>query len=309
MTKKERVERVLNGQDVDYPPVSLWYHFGVQHAAGEPFAKISLDYFKHYDFDFLKLMNDYFYPRPDGLDAVRTKADLKQIRPLDVERAWHEQLKAIRTVHQELKDTAYFLDTVFDPWQSIKRAMAGENMQDLMDREPEALLDALDIVAENLIAYCNKSIESGTSGIFMSLPAASEIVSREDFLKFIKPFSVKVFEAISPLSPMNTAHIHGNELYFDEVLDLPVAVFSWWDRGPDGPSMETVKAKTGKCVMGGIDHKIVSRNTRAYLKEHVRQGRRLGGDKNFFLANGCSIDTWVCPDSIAAIVEAAREPL
>jgi uroporphyrinogen decarboxylase len=143
----------------------------------------------------------------------------------------------------------------------------------------------------------------------MSLPAAAEIVSREDFLKFIKPFSVKVFEAISHLAPMNTAHVHGDNLYFDEVLDLPVAVFSWWDRGPGGPDLESIKMKTGKCVMGGIDQKIVVRNTRAFLKQHVREGRQLGGDHRFFLANGCSIDTWVCPGSVEAIVAAARESL
>jgi uroporphyrinogen-III decarboxylase len=61
--------------------------------------------------------------------------------------------------------------------------------------------------------------------------------------------------------------------------------------------------------MGGIDHNIVSRRTRPFLKDHVREGRMLGGKNRFFLANGCSIDTSVNPKAIQAIVEAAREPL
>ena len=34
MDKIQRVDRVLSGEEVDRPPVTLWYHFGVQHAGG-----------------------------------------------------------------------------------------------------------------------------------------------------------------------------------------------------------------------------------------------------------------------------------
>lgn len=85
MNKIERVDRVLNGEEVDTPPISMWCHFGVQHADGEQFARISLQYFRHYDFDFLKVMNDYYYPAPAGLDTVRTKQDLERFTTFDVE--------------------------------------------------------------------------------------------------------------------------------------------------------------------------------------------------------------------------------
>ena len=153
MDKIERVDRVLNGEAVDRPPVTLWYHFGVQHAGGEQFAKIALEYFNYYDFDYLKVMNDYFYPPPDGLDAVKTREDLKRITHFDVEKCdWQEQFKALKLISRELEGKAYFIDTVFDPWQSVRRNMAGENIDALMADEPDALLAALDIVADNLIA-------------------------------------------------------------------------------------------------------------------------------------------------------------
>ena len=140
MNKIERVEGVLHGKDVDYPPISLWYHFGVQHGGGEQFARITLEYFQRYDFDFLKVMNDYYYPTPKGLDAVRTKADLQKFTTFDVERCeWREQFKALRIISRELKGRAYFIDTVFDPWQSIRRSVAGENMELLVKDEPDAL--------------------------------------------------------------------------------------------------------------------------------------------------------------------------
>ncbi|HDG98309.1 MAG TPA: hypothetical protein ENG73_09100, partial [Desulfobacterales bacterium] len=304
----ERVDRVLDGKDVDYPPLSLWYHFGVQHGSGEQFAKISLEYFRFYDLDFLKVMNDYFYPPPNGLDAVRTREDLERITPFDVEDSpWQQQFKALEILNRELQGKAYFIDTVFDPWQSLRRNMAGENINELMETEPGATLEALDIIAENLIAYCKKSLALGSAGIFMSIPAARELITHENFLKFVKPFAMKVLQAISGMASMNTAHIHGENLYFEDVLDFPVNVFSWWDRGPNGPSLEWVKKATRACVMGGINQKIVARTTPAFLKKHVREALEMGGKSRFFLANGCSIDSWTYPGSILAIVKTARE--
>jgi uroporphyrinogen decarboxylase len=308
MNKIERVERVLAGEEVDYPPLSMWCHFGVQHADGEQFARISLQYFRHYDFDFLKVMNDYYYPAPAGLETVSTKRDLERFTTFDVERSeWREQFKALSIITSEIKGRAHFIDTVFDPWQSIRRSVAGENMEHLVQQEPQALHEALDRVADNLIAYSKKALSIGASGIFMSVPAAKETVSREVFLTFVKPYARKVFEAVSGLGPMNTAHIHGKDLYFDDVRDFPVAVFSWWDRGPNGPSLEHVKARIGGCVMGGIDQALLTQRSPAFLKTHVREGRALGGDRRFFLANGCSIDAWVNPASVRALVTAARE--
>ena len=306
-SKIEFVDRVLGGESVHRPPVSLWYHFGVQHVEGARFSRMALDYFHHYDFDFLKVMNDYFYPMPEGLDAVRTGEDLRRIVRFDVEMSpWREQFRALEGIGKELKGKAYFLDTVFDPWHTLKRALAGEQIGTLMESEPEAVRDALGVITENLIAYCLRSLDVGSAGIFLSVPAAREFMSRDRFLTFVKPFARQVLEAVSGKGRMNVAHIHGDDLYFDDCLDFPVPVFNWWDRGPGGPSLQSVKEKFPGCVMGGIDQKIVTRRSCPFLREHVREGRILGGKERFFLANGCSIDASVNPRVIRTIVEEAR---
>jgi uroporphyrinogen decarboxylase len=307
MNKKELVDRVLAGEAVKRPPLSLWYHFGVQHGDGAAFARITLDYFNHYDFDFLKVMNDYFYPVPEGCDALRTKADLQRIMPVDPRKTqWAEQLKALEIIRDAIGDKAYFIDTVFDPWQSLHRNLAAENMQHLMMNEPQALMAALEVVADNLIAYSKAAMEAGAAGIFMSIPAGREIITREEFLTFVKPYAEKVLKGIQGLGPMTTLHVHGEELFFDDVIDLPVPIMNWWDRGPLGPSMQEVLRRFSGCVMGGIDQTIVARRTRAFVKSHVREGMELGGDRRFLLANGCSINTWIYPGTVEAIVAAAR---
>jgi len=304
--KIELVDSVLRGEETDRPPLSLWYHFGVQHGEGTRLARLALDSFHHYGFDFLKVMNDYFYPMPEGIDAVGTGENLRRITRFDVERSpWREQFRALSVIASELKGKAYFLDTVFDPWHTLKRALAGEHIGPLMEGEPDAVQDALDVITENLIAYCLRSLDIGSAGIFLSVAASREFTTREQFLRFVKPFARRVLEAVSGRGRMNVAHIHGDDLYFDDCLDFPVAVFNWWDRGPAGPSLAFVKERITGCVMGGIDHKIVTRRTAPFLENHVREGMKLGGKERFFLANGCSIDASVNPRMIRAIVEAA----
>lgn len=308
VNKIERIDRVLGGKEVDRPPLSLWYHFGVQHGGGEQFARITLEYFREYDFDFLKVMNDYFYPMPEGLKAVRTRSGLKRVVRFDpAQSPWQEQLRALGILHRELKGNAYYLDTVFDPWQTFRRSLAGENAERLMEEEPGAVLEALDVITENLIAYCGRSLDAGSAGIFLSVEAGRESLRREDFRKFVKPFADRVLRSVSGRGRMNTAHLHGDEPYLEDCLDFPADVFNWWDRGPGVPDLPSVKGRVKGCVMGGIDHKIVSKRTPASLKEHVREGLASGGKERFFLAGGCSIDSSVNPRAIRAIVEASRE--
>ncbi len=307
MNKIERVDAVLSGNAPDRPPVSLWYHFGLQHLGGDGIARASLEFFEHYDFDYLKVMNDYFYPAPEGLVTIRGPEDLRLFRrfnPMDT--PWREQFKALETIQTALRDQAYFIDTVFDPWQSLRRGLAGEQMDHLMQRCPEALLKALDVVTANLIAYCRESLRCGAAGIFLSIAAGSDILTRDDFLTFVKPFAAKLLEGIAGEGAMNTAHIHGDKLFFDDVLDLPAPIFNWWDRGPHGPELAAVRARTQACLMGGIDQTLVARRSRDFLSAHVQEALAAGGACRFFLANGCTIASWVFPDALHTIVTTAK---
>lgn len=307
MNKIERIDAVLQGHEPDRPPVSLWYHFGLQHGDGTAIARASLEFFDHYDFDFLKVMNDYFYPAPEGMDTVRGPEDLRRFRPFNPEDTiWREQFRALEMIHAALRTRAHFVDTVFDPWQSLRRGLAGEQMARLMTEYPEALGAALEVVTTNLIAYCRESLRRGSAGIFLSIAAGDEILSRDNFLTFVKPYVVRLLDAIAGEGPMTTAHIHGDRLFFDDLLDLPVPIFSWWDRGPQGPRLAQVRERTEACLMGGIDQTLVARRSRDFLRTHVREGLAAGGRRRFFLANGCTIASWVFPEALHAIVDTVR---
>ena len=307
MNKLKRLDAVLKGRKPDRAPFCMWYHFGNQHASGKKFAAITLEWFEHYDFDFLKVMNDYYYPMPEGLEEVKSAEDLGRLKRFDPEKSdWKEQLKAIKLIGQALDGKAYFIDTLFDPWQCLLKSLAGEHLLDLAITEPEALHQALDVVADNLISYSRKSLSLGASGIFLSMLTSQNTLDRELFLTFAKPAAMKVLTAIKDLGWMNVAHLHGAGIYIDDLLDFPVQVLSWEDRKPGNPSLAEVKGRWPGVVMGGVDIDQVLCVTPARCRENVREGIRLGGNTRFILANGCSIPTWMPPVAIEAMVETAK---
>ena len=307
MTKIERVDLTLTGTDVDRPPVSFWYHFGVQHAPGERIAELSLEFLRYYDLDFLKLMNDYYYPMPQGLTEVTNAADLGRIKPLDIASSdWNQQLRAIDILARELDGEAYFIDTIFDPWQILLRNLAGEHLPRLIQECPDAVLAALDVITDNTIAYCRQAIQRGCAGVFVSTFGASKQMPREQYLTFAKPFVKRIFDEIAGSAIMNTAHIHDYGIYVDDVLDIPMDVISYEDRDSSNPSMPELRKKFGGTIMAGLDKNRMTRVTPADAVRNALEGIELGGKTRFLLAPGCSFQTWLYPRSGRLLVEAVQ---
>ena len=175
MTKIERVRAALAGRPVDRAPFTVWYHFGNQHAPAERTAQVHLEFFDHYDLDLLKLMNDYDYPMPPGMEVLASAADLGKLEPFDpAQTPFGTQLRTVELVARALRDRALFVDTVFNAWNTAKRNLVREAMPALMAEQPKALEAALAVVNDNLIRYAQASLARGAAGIFFSVPATAE---------------------------------------------------------------------------------------------------------------------------------------
>ena len=293
MNKIERVDAVLNGEQADRPPYTFWYHSGTQFGPGEKTASFALDFFRHFDLDILKLMNDYFFPMPEGCDAIKTPSDLAKIQHVDPEKCdFNHQLNAVKILGRELKGEGYFIDTVFDPWQQLVKQLTGTYMPELAKSYPDALESALDIMADNLIEYSKLSIRNGASGIFLAIRASDEETGGiEIFERFILPPLMKILEAIEGLGKLTTLHLCGSKIYIKHVAEYPFPIISWADRFPDNPSLAEMKNLFNGVVMGGIDHTRLGRHTWETIKENVITGIQMGGKERFILANGCSSPT------------------
>ncbi|OGB99490.1 MAG: hypothetical protein A3G35_18725 [candidate division NC10 bacterium RIFCSPLOWO2_12_FULL_66_18] len=306
MTKIERVRAALGGKPVDRPPFSLWYHFGNQHASPERTAQAHLEFFEAYDLDLLKVMNDYDYPMPEGMEVMATPEDLKRLAPFDVTRTpLGQQLKAIERIASALRGTALFVDTVFNAWNTLRRNLVKEAMGPLMKDHPRALEGALQIVNDNLIQYALASLERGAAGIFLSVPATAESVTPEQYARFMRPFDLQLLKAIRGKGECHILHAHGEKLYLDHLLEYPVHALSWADLN-GGPSIAEIRRRTPLTLMAGLDHIKFPDVSVRLIREQVRTARAQAGNTRFILAPGCSVPTYSYPPLIKAARDAAR---
>jgi len=306
MTKVERVRATLAGKPVDRPPFTIWYHFGNQHASPERTAQVHLEFFEAYDLDLLKVMNDYDYPMPEGMEVMATPDDLKRLAPFDVTRTpLGQQLKAIELISRSLKGKALFVDTVFNAWNTVRRNLVKEAMEPLMARHPVALEAALQIVNDNLIQYALASLERGAAGIFLSVPASAESVTVTQCARFMRPFDLQLLNAIHGKGECHILHAHGEKLYLDQILDYPVHVLSWADLN-GGPSIAEARGRTPLTLMAGLDHIKFPYVSARVIRDQVKTARAQAGNTKFILAPGCSVATYSFPPLIRAARGAAR---
>ncbi|MBI4496155.1 MAG: hypothetical protein HY697_04385 [Deltaproteobacteria bacterium] len=305
MEKIERLRAALAGREVDRPPFAIWYHFGTQHAPPERTAEAHLEFFQVYDLDLLKVMNDYEYPMPKGLEAMASPAELTRLALFrEIPPPMANQLKVVEIISGALRGQALFVDTVFNAWSTLRRNLAKEAMPRLMADFPEELEAALGIVNGNLIRYALASLERGAAGIFLSVPATAETVTEEQYGRFMRPFDLELLQAIDGRGELNILHAHGARVYFDRLLDYPVQALSWADRN-GGPSISQARRKIPLTLMAGLDHEKFPNWSIRAIRDQAAEALAQAGRTKFILAPGCSVPTYTFPSLIRAARQAA----
>lgn len=288
MTKAERFRAAVAGEEVDRLPVTVWMHFASEHLPGDETAALYTKYVKEYDFDFLKVMNDYRLPLP-GIDAFQTAEDLGRFKKLSMdERPFREQILVLNEMRRLMGPEFPLVETVFSPAQVIQRA-GGQAALDTIVEHPEAGLAALEVVTEMMCAHVERVAEAGAAGIYFSVDGAGRPeeggLPDEVFTRFIEPFDRRVLEAAEGL--IRVVHVHGYGLDFDRVKNYPAEVWSW-SHHHTKPTLSEVRARSSAAIMGGINRERVSRQTRLQLEDDIRATAEEAGTRGLLIAPGCT---------------------
>ena len=335
MSKPERVFAALRGEEVDRVPVSAWWHDFAREWSPEGLAQATLEAYRRYDWDFIKVnpracyyaedwgaryqQSDQPHQQPKLVEpGVTSPQDLRRLRPLDVTQgAYGEQLAALSIIAAELAGQAPFIQTVFSPLAAMSR-LAGSTkyVQKLMREAPEELLAALEAIAETLRRYAGACLQQGASGIFFATVewGGGDNISPQDYDRFARPFDLRVLAAVQD-APFNVLHVCRDNNHLARLLDYPVQTFQWASRSPGNPSLSDVLPRTDKALMGGVDHQRTIPNgspgdvvAEARDALHQTSDRRPDGRPSgrFLLAPECSIDPQAPEENLRALAEVAR---
>ena len=275
LTRKERVDRALAGQDVDRPPFTHWHHFGPQ--TPEEHAKATLDYHWNYKTDIVKVMSDYPYPKSEG--------NWYALKVLD--NPFPEQIRALELIRDGLHGDAYILETAFNPWQVAVKLSSKEEVVRLQQGNPQRLLDALDVITQSHINHAKRAFAAGAAGVLFSIANANRAeLSPADYAKFSAPFDKRFFAATAS-ARLNFLHLHWENEYVDQFVDFQAPVVNWSVQS-SGVSASAVRSKFSQAIATGIDEKNYKDLSSEQIRNQWQAARNAAGSK-FILTPGCSV--------------------
>lgn len=327
MTKKERIQAAIRGEKPDKLPYSFWSHMPGTDLDPEAIAEKTYEFYKSYDFDFVKTMNNGMYP----IEAFGCTADYSEIvkgglakmssTPIHCARDWLKlevspcdkgsnarELRHLELVLEKLKgEEVPVIFTVFSP-ATIADKMCGGKLVSYMERGAETELKyALEVITQTTAQLANAAIERGADGIFFASQMSTyDRCTTRQYRQYGVPYDLEVLRAAGG-GWMNTIHCHGSNIMFEILKDYPVQIFNWhvWETFPD---LDEAYALTGKCLMGGLNRAdITNRNKGAIQNQIFRCFKQMGG-KHHILTPGCVI-RYPLDDEMLSFIGKARNEI
>ena len=327
MSKSDRVFAALRGEELDRVPVSAWWHDFLREWSAEGLALATLEAYRKYDWDLIKVNPRACYyaedwgsrfrasGQPDRAPeliepAIKSPPELRRLEPLDVSRgAYGQQVAALSVIARELAAEVPFIQTVFSPLAAMTRLCGSTaRVQEFMREHPDDLLSALGAVTDTIVAYAAACRDAGAAGIFFATVewGSADVISPEAYDRFARPFDLRVLAAVRD-TPLNILHICRQNNHLRRLLDYPVRIFHWAADSTSNPSLADIAASTGGAVMGGVAVDSMDANgSPANVAAAARRAIEETEGRRFLLAPGCSISPQSPEANLRALREAAR---
>ncbi|HWR52608.1 MAG TPA: uroporphyrinogen decarboxylase family protein [Bryobacteraceae bacterium] len=272
---KERVDRALAARDVDRPPFSFWHHFNLP--TPEAHADATLRFHRDYRTDIVKVMSDFPYPKPAG----------KWYELMPEANPFAPQVKALNLIRNGLNGRAPFVETIFNPWNVAEKLSSTQEVQRMKKDNPQALLNALDVIARSEANHAKRAIDAGAAGVFLSVANAnSATLTPEEYERFSLPFDRRILEAVSG-AKLNILHVHVERDYLRFFPNFPAQVFNYSLHVSHIPIAD-VRREFGGVIAGGVDEVNYRTLSESELASQWHAARAAAGPK-YILTPGCSV--------------------
>lgn len=310
MTKTQRIKAAIAGEEVDRIPYSLWTHMPGIDLEPKLNAKKTYEFYKTYDVDFIKTMNNGMYSIEDfgceidyseiinGGVAKITKTpihsteDWKEIKEVSIEQGALKREQDYLTLLMETLagEEVPVIFTVFSPITTANKMCGGKLLQYIEQGHGELIHQALKEITRTTCRLAARVIQLGAAGIFFASQMSSYSVTTEEIYEEYGAFyDRQVLDRANESGGWcNVLHAHGEDIMFSLLKDYPVQVFNWhaWQTLP---TVEEALLYTGKCLMGGIERMDITNHKKNKLREEIFNTIKVTNGKHLILTPGCVI--------------------
>ena len=307
MNKKERIYAAVRGEETDRLPYAIWTHLPGIDMDPERLADETYKFFKTYDTDLIKTMNNGMYAIEDfGCEIdysqiekggvaklvstpINSLDDFRKIKAMDIDecKAIQRELYMLKLLLEKTKDeNVPVIFTVFSPFTTINKLCGNRILDYIKTGETKVIHEALKAITDLTVKLVKKVNVSGADGIFFASQMSSyDVTDEKTFREFGEFYDRQVLKTSTGMC--DTIHCHGTNIMFDILKDYPVDIFNWhaWE---SLPSLEEAKA-TGKCIMGGLDRRDITERNFERIRFQIEECLKTFEKKKHILAPGCVI--------------------
>ena len=319
MNKRERVKNAMDGLPVDHVPVAFWFHFKGDEAVGEGNIAAHLKYYRETDLDFVKIMCDGFFNYPCDTEVLEA-ADFRKVPVLSKDHPYiADQVYRAKKIVEAIGEERMVFYNVFAPFSAIRFEFGDDFVMEALKEDPEAVLTALDRIAETQSVLSELLIEeAGIDGIYFPVQGGEwDRFTEEEYKKLIAPSELKVLSRANRVSDYNIMHCCGfagakNNLSL--WADYPVKCVNWAVHVEEFPLADGRELFGHKACLGGFktlwDEKhregIIYHGTKEELQAYTKGIIDTFGKKGLLLGGDCTVDAAIPWEQIKWVVEAAR---
>lgn len=324
---KERLTRLLRGDDIDRTPVSAWNHFYDKETRATDLAKAMLSFQQKYDWDFMKInprasyyVEDWgvrmkFGGRENGKhlrleSPIKSTVDWLNIKPLDITSgAYGQQLKAVELIKDGLNGRLHFMQTVFSPLSvAADLCESDEAFIDLMG-DGTNLEPALEAITTTLENYVERLMAIGVTGIFFATTewASRDNITEEQYERYGTPYDHRVLAKASK-AEFNILHVCMANNMLPLFKNYPFDLLSWNKFEAGNLDFARADKIFTQPFVGGLNH--LETLITGTSEDVIAQGRESiaeAGKHPFILAPGCTMKMGTKPENIEAIKKTVEE--
>lgn len=287
MTKVERIRAAINKQPTDKLPYSFWTHMPGDDLDPQIIAQKTYDFYKEYDLDFIKMMNNGMYSTEDfGCVAdyseikkggaaklvstpVNCAEDWAKLTVPDIHKgAYGRELEHLRLLLEKVNGEAPILFTIFTPISTANKISVNKIFEHIAEGKGDYVKKGLEVITETTCQLAKEVIRMGADGIFFASQIATyEKTDETTYAEYGVPYDMRVLEAAKD-GWFNTIHAHGEDIMFNLLKDYPVNAFNW-HAFETYPSLTQARDITGKCLVGGLKRYSITDRKRNEIQNQI----------------------------------------
>lgn len=312
MTKKERIKNTLEGKEVDKVAFSMWTHLPNIDLNYSRLAEETYNFFKKYDIDFIKTMNNGMYSVEDygciidfsdiekgGVakivsSPIESYEDWIKIKILPTDKGTlARELASLKILKEKIEnnnDEVPLVFTVFSPLTTAAKLSRNKIFKHIENNKENLNLiyEALENITRTTVLLIEKAIEIGIDGIFFASQLSDyEKIEENIYKKFGEKYDLEVLKAAENLW-FNIIHAHGNDIMFDILKDYPTQAFNWhaWE---SLPQVSYIANTSNKTILAGLVRSDITNKNKNKISDEIYKTLISTRGKKIIISPGCVI--------------------